>query len=117
MELFLSSACCYSFDFDTIFINIYQWNVNSEDISEITTEEINSVLQEMKNNEAPGIDYITKELLKDGGEEILQTLNTLFNKCLDAGKVASDWKNAITILLYKKGDKQDLNNYRPIANL
>ena len=63
------------------------------------------------------MDYITKELLKDGGEEILQTLKTLFNKFLDAGKVASDWKKTITVLLYKKGDKQDLNNYRPIANL
>jgi len=51
-------------------------NANSEDIPEIITEEINSVLQEMKNNKAPGMDYITKEFLKDGGEEILQTLKT-----------------------------------------
>ena len=46
--------------------------MNSEDIPEITTEEINSALQEMKNNKSPGMDYITKELLKDGEEEILQ---------------------------------------------
>ena len=74
-------------------------NVNSEDIPEITTEEINSALHEMKNNKAPGMDYITKDLLQNGGEEILQTLKILFNRCLDAGKVASDWKKAITVLL------------------
>ena len=41
--------------------------MNSEDVPEITTKEINSALQEMKNNKAPGMDYITKELLKDDG--------------------------------------------------
>ena len=61
--------------------------MNSKDIPEITTEEINSALQKMGNNKAPGMDYITKECLKDGGEEILQTLKILFNKCLDAGRV------------------------------
>ena len=71
----------------------------------------------MKNNKTPGIDYITKEILKEGGEEILQNLKTLFNKCLDAEKVASDWKEAITVLLYKNGDKQGLNNYRSITLL
>ena len=63
------------------------------------------------------MDYITKELLKDEEEEILETLKTLFNKCLDIGKVASDWKKAVTVLLYKEGDKQDLNNCIPIALL
>ena len=38
-------------------------------------------------------------------------------KCLDAGKVACDWKKAVTLLLFKKGNKQDFNNYRPITLL
>ena len=48
--------------------------MNSEEISEITIEEITSALQEMKNNKAPDIDYITKELLKNGGEKELYRL-------------------------------------------
>lgn len=41
-------------------------------------------------------------------------LAELFTKCLQQGEIPKDWQNAIIVLLHKKGDQQDLANYRPI---
>ncbi|KAK3923114.1 Retrovirus-related Pol polyprotein from type-2 retrotransposable element R2DM [Frankliniella fusca] len=63
---------------------------------------------------APGSDGISYSILrrKDPGAHIL---HAIFNSCLHYRKIPSEWKTARTILLYKKGDKGDLGNWRPIA--
>jgi len=37
--------------------------------------------------------------------------------CLRKGEIPSSWNNAVIILLYKKGDKERVENYRPISLL
>lgn len=90
-------------------------NVNSEDIPEIEIYEIERALNQTKRNKAPGEDEILPEMLKEGGQPLLQELKILFNQCLQEGKIPKEWDNAVIILLFKKGDKQRLENYRPIS--
>jgi len=92
-------------------------NQGSEDIPEITLEEIRNSLKEMKNNKAPGEDGVVIEAVKLGGETLLKWIKNLFNLCLENGIIPSQWNNAITILLHKKGDITELENYRPISLL
>ena len=71
----------------------------------------------MKDNKAPGNDEITSDIIKQGGEEVTQQLVKLFNQILVLQKIPRAWKEAKIILLFKKGDKADVKNYRPISLL
>ena len=71
----------------------------------------------MKDNKAPGNDELTSDIIKQGGEEVIQQLVKLFNQILILQKIPKAWKEAKIILLFKKGDKADVKNYRPISLL
>ena len=53
--------------------------------------------------------------LKMGLEQLQNPLTEMFNKILQTEELPSQWKIRKIILLYKKGAKDDLNNYRPIS--
>lgn len=92
-------------------------NVGSEDIPEVDTAELRMALKQMKNRKAPGEDLITVEMLKNGGKTLEKALIILFNRCLEEGKIPDTWRNAEVIILFKKGDRTNIENYRPISLL
>ena len=67
----------YNFDNE---IHLPNLNVN---VDVITEEEITSAISKMKNNKAAGLDEITAELMKAGGQTIISTLNHLIEHMLD----------------------------------
>ena len=71
----------------------------------------------MKTNKAVGLDKISARLLKDSVDVITPSLTALFNLSPQMRNVPSLWKTAKVIPLFKKGDKQDVSNYRPISIL
>ena len=71
----------------------------------------------MKDNKAPGNDEITSDIINQGGEETITQLLKIFNQILEKKQIPTTWKEAKIILLYKKGDKADVKNYRPISLL
>lgn len=92
-------------------------NVNSEEMPEIDMEELRKGLSQMKNGKAAGEDNILPEMLKESDTKVKQELVKLFNKCLTEERIPEDWENAVVVLIYKKGDPTDLENYRPISLL
>lgn len=80
-------------------------------------KEVQFAVKKMKKGKAPGEDGITADILHEGGEHIEDILTDLFNRCLKQKDVPEDWKNAIIILLHKKGEREDISNYRPISLL
>ena len=92
-------------------------NVGSEDLPEISVEEIKAALKDLKNGKAPGEDGIPIEAIKEGGDELLTVIANMFNKCLEESRIPDSWNNAVVIVLHKKGDITKLGNYRPISLL
>ncbi|KAL7727998.1 hypothetical protein ACLKA6_018922 [Drosophila palustris] len=78
-----------------------------------TAEEVNSRLMRTHNS-APGPDGVTYSDVKrvDPGCRII---TAVFNACLRAKSVPESWKQSNTVLVHKKGDKNDLSNWRPLA--
>ena len=82
-----------------------------------SVDEIRAALQSMKNGRAPGGDEITSELLKLGGEAVVQCLAHLASMVWESETVPEDWLRQLTVPLHKKGPIQDCDNYRGIALL
>ena len=78
---------------------------------------MSAAIKQLKRNKAPGNDNITADVLKDGGEPIVQMFTNMFNRCLREGKLPNSWKDASVIIIHKTGDTADIKNYRPISLL
>ena len=86
-------------------------------IPSITKEEIVSAMNRLSSGKSPGIDNIYSEFLKAGGDAMVIILHKLFNLILETGKIPSTFKKALIVVLYKKDDRSECKNYRPISLL
>ncbi|CAH2091627.1 unnamed protein product [Euphydryas editha] len=86
-------------------------------IQDIDEAEIIKNISKLKNEKSPGPDGITNEALKVGAPYLARPLTQLFNLVLKSATTPKQWTESDIILLYKKGDPNDINNYRPISLL
>ena len=56
-------------------------------------------------------------MLKICGNPTYKPLQLIFRSCIENGKFPSEWKKANDVLVHKKGNKQTLENYRPVSLL
>ena len=85
---------------------------------EISLQDVRKAVKKLKNGKSPGVDGITSEMLKCGGECLLEWLRRVCNVCTLEEKVPNDWMRAIIVPIYKgKGDRCDCKNYRGISLL
>ena len=74
-------------------------------------------LQNLKTNKATGIDDISAKYLKLSASVVSQPLATILNLSITNGIFPDDLKKAKVTPIFKKGEKHDINNYRPISVL
>lgn len=75
-------------------------------------------LKSLKCKNSEGFDRIPQRILLDGAEILLGPLTTLFSKIYHQKCIPDQWLVAKTIPVFKnKGEKKDVESYRPIANL
>uniref|UniRef100_A0A670J8Y1 Reverse transcriptase domain-containing protein n=1 Tax=Podarcis muralis TaxID=64176 RepID=A0A670J8Y1_PODMU len=83
----------------------------------VTTEEIIGLIQSLKSGKAPGADNIPPEILKANVEWWAPVLAALFTSINQAAIIPEDWGLAIIIPIFKKGNRTEPANYRPISLL
>ena len=82
---------------------------------DITTAGIQKQLEKLKTRKAPGPDGITPIVLKQLAHVIAPILTEIYRKSYSTGEVPRDWRRANVVPIYKKGDRSDPSNYRPIS--
>ena len=84
---------------------------------ETSEEEVAKLFKNLDVKKASGPDGISNRMLKIASKAISAPLCKLFNMSLRLAKFPSKWKEANVTPIYKKNDRQDDNNYRPISLL
>ena len=89
-----------------------QANTNDESFAYVPSKnEIRVALNVMKNGRAPGEDDISVELLKLGGEVVVQWVLHLATLVWSSERVPEDWLRQLAIPLHKKGLSWDCGNH------
>ena len=80
----------------------------------VTDDGLKKLLRKSNPNKAVGPDMIPSRLLQECAEELVPILTVICNKSLQTGTVPSDWKQANVSAVFKKGQRYDSANYRPV---
>ena len=81
----------------------------------ITFEEASRAIKCLKPNKAPGLDGIPSEFYIKFWDKIGNIIVKSFNESYDDGELSESQRLAVISLIFKKGDAQLLQNYRPIS--
>ena len=84
---------------------------------EFTKDDIKRIICKLDPNKAHGHDMISIRMLKVSGDAIIEPLFKIFKNCLKCGIFPDDWKKGNIVPIFKKGDKQNIKNYRPVSLL
>ncbi len=82
----------------------------------ITYAEVLDAIKALKRNKSPGPDYsMTAEVLKDGGDFIVNELHKICQLVYDQHRAPKQWTSSMIVPLPKKGNLQLMTNYRGIC--
>ena len=89
---------------------------NEMELEPTNENELVAIVKKL-NNVGAGVDNINSKLFKLSYQSIIKYLVHFFNSCLRTGTFPSALKMAIIKPIFKGGDTQLANNYRPISLL
>ena len=81
----------------------------------ISSEAVTRKLLALKPCSAPGPDEVHPRVLRELGHSLGHPLAMLYRRSLDTGILPPVWKQGMVVPIYKKGDKHDPGNYRPVS--
>jgi len=79
--------------------------------------EIRKAFERLSNKKSSGMDSLSGYFLKIFKETLIPHLAVLFNKILSTNIIPPTWKIARIMPVHKKGEVDEISNYRPVSNL
>ena len=94
-----------------------QINENSFSFRPFTETDIVNIINSLSNNKGSPFNDIPVKIMKDLIEIYSKKLTNIFNSCLETGYFPTTLKLADVVPIFKKGDNNDKENYRPVSLL
>ena len=87
-------------------------------IPETTTEELQSAISKVKKGKFPDSNGIRAEDIKACDDETREMVRQLFNEIIKRNNFTlEEWKKVKIKVIHKKGDVENVSNYRPMCSL
>ena len=83
----------------------------------LSLDECTSVINQMKKNKSPGSDGLPLEFYCKVWSSINSLVLNALNQSFFTGKMSPSQKKTIITLIFKKGDRELLKNWRPVSLL
>ena len=90
---------------------------NSYSFSMVSENKILKYLNNLSANKATGLDGIPSRFVRDSASVIACPLTHVINLSIIQGVVPDDLKSARVVPLFKKNNKTEVGNYRPVSIL
>lgn len=96
-------------------ISVIPNNNSSFFLRPVTEADVMSAMARLKNKSSQDHYNLSNRIMKSVCDVIVRPLTVIFNRCLTDGVFPESLKVSRIRPVYKKGNKNDVNNYRPIA--
>ena len=100
---------------NVLYMRLSQGDTCSPEINCTPEEGVHKLLSNLQVHKAMGPDEIPTRLLKELAEELTPIFTLFYQACLDQGTTPDDWQTANVVPIFKKGDRNRPENYRPVS--
>ena len=83
----------------------------------VTKDDVSKIVKYLKSTSSPGYDGIPISVIKDNLDSLLDAIAYICNLSLQTGVFPQKLMIAVVVAIFKSGDSQMLENYRPISIL
>uniref|UniRef100_A0A670IVF8 Reverse transcriptase domain-containing protein n=1 Tax=Podarcis muralis TaxID=64176 RepID=A0A670IVF8_PODMU len=116
-EAWISHFTAVFYDYQVCKKENFKFSLAKTTQFQITVEEMKKIIISFKQGKSPGMDGIPIDLLRLDVEWWAIKLVPLFNSIYQSALVPKSWNNSIVVPIFKKGDRNCPENYRPISLL
>ena len=100
---------------DSVLDELWQPTQMAEEEPGILEAEVRSAIKKLKSRKAPGVDRIDGDLIRYGGETMVNTMFKICNKIWATGNFPTLWTKSLIVTIPKTGDATKCENYRTIS--
>ena len=83
----------------------------------MSIDDVKECMLALESKKCEGFDRIPLCIIANAHDILLDPMADLFNKIYLTGAIPDQWKVSKITPIFKKGDRNQIENYRPIANL